>query len=107
MLNLDQVQQKALPDFKFKTGSIGGVVSSLLLYIFPIAGILVLLYLVLGGIQLMTSLGDPKAVQSAKGKITGALIGFVIIFAAYWVVQIVASVLGIQGTGFGSIINSQ
>ncbi len=44
----------------------------------------------------MTSGGDPKAVQSAKSKITNALIGFVIVFAAYWIVQLIASILGLE-----------
>ena len=85
----------ALPDFKFT--NIGDVVSRFLLFAFPAAGILLLLYLVYGGFRLMTSGGDPKAVEAAKAKITTAVIGFVIIFAAYWIVQIVARVLGLQG----------
>jgi len=43
----------------------------------------------------MTSAGDPKKVQSARDKITGALIGFVIIFVAYWIVQLVSLFLGV------------
>lgn len=43
----------------------------------------------------MTARGDPKAVAAAQARITTALVGFIIIFAAYWLVQIVGSVLGI------------
>ena len=44
----------------------------------------------------MTSRGDPKAVNEAKGKITNALVGFLIVFVAYWLVQLFASVFGLQ-----------
>lgn len=99
--NLEQIQKKALPGFAFsgEQGTIGNIVSEFIKYLFPLAGILLLLYLIIGGFGLMTSGGDPKAVQSAKSKITNALIGFVIVFAAYWVVQIVASVLGLGKIG--------
>jgi len=94
-LNLDTIRDTALPDFKFK-GSFTDIVKNLLPYIFSIAGIILLLYLILGGLQLMFAGGDPKKVQASWSKITNAVIGFVIIFVAYWVVQLVANVLNIQ-----------
>ncbi|MCJ7805260.1 hypothetical protein MUP46_01310 [Patescibacteria group bacterium] len=105
--NLEEIQRLGLPDFKFVgSSSIGEIISSLLPYLFTGAGLLLLLYLIFGGLQLMTSRGDPKAVQSAQGKITGALIGFLIVFASYWIVQIVASILGLQ-TSVGKIFGIQ
>jgi hypothetical protein len=40
-------------------------------------------------------LGDPKGLQEARGKLLNALIGFFIIFAAYWIVQIAGYILGL------------
>lgn len=101
-LNLDAIQQKA-----FNVGmpaSIGLFISTRLLeYIFAAAAIALLIYLILGGLQLMTSRGDPKAAQGAQGKITNALIGFVIIIFAYFIVQIFGLVFGIKGTLFGQV----
>ena len=76
--------------------NLGGIVGSLIPYFFTTAGILLLLYFILGGFDLMVSAGDPKKAQSANGKITGALVGFVIVFSAYWIVQLTANLLGIQ-----------
>ena len=75
---------------------LGEIVSGLLPYLFAGAGLLLLLYLLLGGFQLMTSGGDPKKTQEGKGKITNALVGFIIVFIAYWLVQIVGTILGIK-----------
>jgi hypothetical protein len=91
--NLDTIQQKAgitLPK------DIGGVISKILPYIFGISGILLLLFLLFGGLQLMFSAGDPKKTQSAQGKITNALVGFIIVFLAYWLTQLVGTILNIQ-----------
>lgn len=76
-----------LPAGRFTT--LASVVSNALPYIYPIAGILVLLYFVWGGFEYLTSMGDPKKAEAARAKLTHAVIGFVIIFVAYWIVQIV------------------
>jgi hypothetical protein len=67
--------------------------------IFFVAGAAFLLYLISAGLSMMTSRGDPKALEGAKTRLTHALIGFVIIFAAYWIVQVVGLLLGIPGFG--------
>lgn len=79
--------------------NLGEIISGILPYLFTIAGLLLLLYLLLGGFQLMTSGGDPKKMQEAKGKLTNALVGFIIVFVSYWLVQIVASILGLGKIG--------
>ena len=95
-LNLDYIQLIALPGFKFNFKNITDIVKDLLPYVFAIAGIILLLYLIFGGLQLMFAKGDPKAIQAAWTKITNAVIGFVIVFTAYWIVQLVANALNIQ-----------
>lgn len=69
----------------------------LIVYTLLFGGIGVFLYFIAGGFQFLMSRGDPKAVQQAQGKIANALIGFVIIFTAYWVVQLVGYIFGLSG----------
>lgn len=76
--------------------NLASVVTNALQFIFPIAGILLLLYLVWGGFGYLTSIGDPKKAEAARGKITNAIIGFVIIFAAFWLVQILEYVFRLR-----------
>lgn len=94
-----------MPDNIFKNGggngikqweSIGDIVSRALIYVFPIAGILVFIYLLYGGLNLMLAAGNEEGIKEGKAKITNALIGFLIIFAAYWLVQILEIILGIS-----------
>ena len=75
---------------------IGALISKVLPYLFSIAAILLLIFLIMGGLQMMTSRGDPKAMQAAQGKITNALIGFVIVFFAFALVSIIGKVFGID-----------
>ena len=53
----------------------------------------------------MTSRGDPKAAQSAQGKITNALIGFIVVIFAYVIVKLFGQIFGIEGTFFGTIFS--
>jgi hypothetical protein len=75
--------------------SIGNIVSILLNYVFPLAGLVFLLMLIAGGFKMMTSGGEPKKVAGAREGLTTGIIGFVIIFISYWLVQIIARVLAI------------
>ena len=77
-------------------GDLGGIIYKLIPYIFGAAGIALLIYIILGGYQIMISGGDPKNIAAGKSKITNAIVGFIIIFVAYWIVQIIATMLGLK-----------
>ena len=79
----------------FAEGNVGDIISALIPYLFAIAGFLLIIYLLYGGYKYLLSRGDPKAIQEARGAITTALIGFIIVFSAFWLVQLVGELLGI------------
>ena len=97
-INLNSISAIALPGFRFtgRNATLGAVVTAILPYIFFFAGLLLLIYIIIGGYRLMFSQGDPKSIADGKTKVTQALIGFIIIFAAYWIVQLVGMVLGLD-----------
>ena len=77
--------------------TLGNILSPLLTYLFALAGIGLLLYLLWGGFNLMLSSGDPKKIEGAKAQITNAFIGFIIVFTSYWIVKILGLVLNVPG----------
>lgn len=88
------------PDgFKFNGAGIGEILSQSLGYVFAAAGIGLLLMIISSGFSLMTSAGDPKKSAAGKMRLTNAIIGFLLIFAAYWIVQILGVVFGWEGIG--------
>ena len=96
MEDLDLTNLQTETGVRAQLTSVGTLISEFLKYLFPLAGLILLLYLLAGGFQLMTSAGDPKKMQEAKSKITNALVGFIIVFAAYWLVQIAGYILGLE-----------
>lgn len=61
-----------------------------------IASILVLLYFVIGGIEWITSAGDKAALESARNRLTNALIGLVIVVASWAIMTVVSTFLGLS-----------
>lgn len=95
---LDRVKGLPAVNSKLLSGdylNVGGAISLLLTYIFPLSGILLLFFLISAGFDLMTAAGDPKKTEAAKEKLTSAIVGFIIVFTAFWIYQIVKYVLGI------------
>ena len=72
----------------------GLMINSILSIVMVVALLLVLLYLILGGIEWITSGGDKGKTESARNKITSAIIGIIILAASYALVTLVAWVLG-------------
>lgn len=66
--------------------------------IFIVAGILVFVFLVWGGIQWMTSGGDKQATEAARNRITAALIGLGIIAVSWALVAIIGKFFGFSLT---------
>jgi len=79
-----------------KYNNIGEIVNAILPYIFVVAGLILLFMLIIGGITLMTSGGNPDKTKAGYGRITQSLIGFLIIFVAYFVAQLVQVILGVK-----------
>jgi len=88
-----------LENFNPKLTSIGSIISFLLPYILVLAGLVMFIFLIIGGLGLMTSAGNPEKMKAAQGKITSAVIGFVIIFISYWLARILEILLGISILG--------
>lgn len=79
------------------------VIRSAIRFILLVAFILAFIFLIIGGIRWITAGGDEKAVAGARGMITGALIGLVIVLVAYALirtVEIFFNVSIITGTNF-------
>ena len=60
-------------------------------------GLFVIVRLVMSGFQMVLSQGSEEALGSAKKGMTNAIIGLVIVFAAYLIAQIIFQIAGVKG----------
>lgn len=65
-------------------------------FIFAFAGIGLLLMLINAGFNFLTSAGDPKKLEMGKQRLTYAIVGFLVIFTAYWAVQLAGIIFGVE-----------
>ena len=81
------------------TTDFGLVVSTLIQTLFLVAGIVMLIFMVVGGVQFITSGGDKIQAQAARDRITYALIGILVVAASFAIAALLQRVLGITILG--------
>ena len=79
---------------------LGALLSNLLALIFFFAALLAFVFILIGGIQWITAGGDKVAATSARDRITAAVVGLLIVVAAFAITIILNAVLGINLFGF-------
>lgn len=77
----------------FSASSLGGVVSSFITLLFILVGLIALFFLVWGGIKWLMSEGDKNAVEGARNHIINAVIGLIVIFLSYLIVNFLLAFL--------------
>lgn len=78
--------------------SLGKLISIFLPNIYVLAGILLFLLLIAGGYGIIMGAGRGDTSQVGKGQkaLTAAIIGFVVVFASYWIIQIIQVITGMK-----------
>ncbi len=64
-------------------------------FLIPLAGIILFIVLLWGGIGFILSRGNPEKVKSARAKITTGLIGFLLLILAFFIVRLVSFIFGL------------
>lgn len=80
----------------FAITDLGEMIRSLISLVLIIAGILVFVFLVWGGIQWIMSGGDKAKTEEARNRITAALVGLAIVAAAWAIMQLVSYFFGLN-----------
>ena len=78
---------------------IRGFVAQILPNAFILAGLILLILAAAGGLKMITSAGNPEDQEKGKQTLTNAVIGFVLVFASFWIIQIIQVITGINILG--------
>lgn len=77
---------------------VGDLISRILPIVLGIIGFITVIVIVVSGIQFITSSGNPEAAAGARGRLTFAIIGFVIVLLAYVITRAV-DIIFLGGSG--------
>jgi len=75
-----------------------GIISGAISLVIILVAIVFFFILIIGGLKWITSGGDEKKVGLARAQITNALIGLVIVFAAWAIMSLIGTFFGISLT---------
>ncbi len=75
---------------------VGDVINFVLRIVMIVAILLVFAYLIIGGIEWITSGGDKTKTESARNKITSAVIGLIILAASYAIFVLLLKFIGFK-----------
>lgn len=79
----------------FQIPSFDAVLTFLIRFFFIIAGLVALIYFLLGALAWITSGGNKESVDKAREKIQAALIGIILLFFVLALVGVLENILGI------------
>jgi hypothetical protein len=72
------------------------VISLIIGFITIVAGIFFMIQLMIGGIEWISSTGDKTKLQKAQDRITNAILGLIVVAAAYAITGLVGTLLGLD-----------
>ena len=75
---------------------LGPLIGTLIQFVFVLATIVALFFLIYGGFRWLVSGGDKTQVGAAREHIVAAIIGLVIIFLSYFILNLILSFFGIS-----------
>lgn len=67
---------------------------------FVVGAVVFFFILIIGAIQWISSGGDKQTVETARGKVTNAIIGLIILFAVFAILQLINTFFKIQILNF-------
>jgi hypothetical protein len=79
----------------FNPDDIGRIVGTVINILLVAAVLIALFFLIWGGIRWITSGGDKGKVEEARKHIVAAIIGLVVAFLAYFIIQIILTIFGL------------
>ena len=80
--------------------SFGPLVTAIVRNAFVFASLISFFLLIFGGFQVIVAAGDAKKAEQGKAAITGAVIGLLVVFGSFWIVQIISVITGQKLLGF-------
>src|SRR4030042_6286925 len=75
-----------------------GVIGNIIKLLAPMTAIAFFVMLLWGGFQFLTSGGDPKSVAAARTTLTIAIIGVILVIAAWLILLLIENITGVDVT---------
>lgn len=72
-----------------RIGELFVVLDNVFKYLFPLAGLVCVVFIIIGGYMWMSAAGDPSRVKTAQNTLTWAIVGLVVVLLAVAVIEVI------------------
>lgn len=73
----------------------GSLLNNIIPNIYVAAGIILFFMILFGGYSIIVGGGDSSKLGEGKKTVTSAIIGLLVLFASYWIIQIIQVITGV------------
>lgn len=80
----------------FQASSLSGIIGAIISLFFIVAVVIALFYLLWGSIRWIFSGGDKAAVDTARGTITAAVIGLIVLFLSFLLINVLLAFFNVN-----------
>ncbi|OGE80492.1 MAG: hypothetical protein A2660_01370 [Candidatus Doudnabacteria bacterium RIFCSPHIGHO2_01_FULL_45_18] len=91
LISFAQLQQPQNPGLPVGSGTISGEVEWIIQLLLAFAGIVAVLYLIIGGFRYITAAGNEETAEQAKKTIQNSIIGLIVILLSYVIVTVIVN----------------
>ncbi len=71
-----------------------GIINRILVFAFPLAGLILFVMLLWAGFEIVSGATNKKSLDAGRERATAALLGFLLLFVSYWLIQIIEIIFG-------------
>ena len=74
----------------------GALVNNILPNVYVAGGVIIFFMIIMGGFTIISGAGNPDKIKEGGKTITSAIIGLLVLFASYWIIQIIQVITGVS-----------
>lgn len=74
----------------------GSLVNNLLPNIYIAGGVIIFFMILFGGFTIIANAGNADKIKDGSKTITSAIMGLLVLFGSYWIIQIIQTVTGVN-----------
>lgn len=75
---------------------IAELIGKILNLLFMVGGLVLLVMIIISGIQWMLAGGNKESLARAQGRLTSAIVGFIILASAFAIISLIANILNVE-----------
>jgi hypothetical protein len=74
----------------------GSLINNILPNVYIAGGIIIFFMILMGGFTIISNAGDTHKIQEGTKTITSAIMGLLVLFGSYWIIQIIQVITGVS-----------